>query len=793
MANNSKQINSKSVQTGSESNSVGSNDIPHKSPGNNKNNTPSTATTSIPSQQGILSPVNPSFDEYIELHYQFTKFKQKPVIRMASWVDRLIPENSIINRFLYNLIASLSILKNQGSRALFQRIEIRNKRAWKGKKTRRKASLDSLSSNDYLELNPEISEAILRQSTTNPPIKPDIIIFPFIDWEFRMARPQQLAIQLANLGHRVFYIQASFNRGKTIFIKKVQDKVLLVKLPIGNDTILFNSALSKNNVVAIRANIVSLIAAFNIHSAIMKVDLPFWLQVAIKLSEEFGWKLVYDCMDEYSGFSYKSELAIQDEYLLFKKSDLVLFSSHPLYDKYGDQTKNSVLIQNGTDFEIFHRAAGIINSEKYNLYKRPIIGYYGAIADWFDTQLVGDLAAAHPEWTFILIGSTDLADLKPLHGKQNVFLLGEQSYESLPEYLSFFDVCIIPFIQNPLTEATNPIKLYEFLSAGKPVVATRLNEISLYQEYIHLAGTPGEWEHAINECLLEKKTDELLTLRYEFARSNTWNRRAESLDPKLIGLFPKISVIVVTYNKLEYSRICLESIVKNTEYPNYELIIVDNASIDGSVEFIKEFKIKHKNITFIQNDKNLGFAVANNMGANSSEGDYLVFLNNDTIVTPGWLHRLLLHLYKNPSAGMVGPVTNAIGNEAKVKIDYTDLTDINYFAAKRAEKYAGISFEIKVLALYCALISQTLFHQLGGLDERYQVGMFEDDDLALKIRQAGFTLLCAEDVFIHHFYGVSFTQFENQELQRIFLENRKKFEQKWGMIWQPHQNRPQPK
>jgi GT2 family glycosyltransferase len=385
-----------------------------------------------------------------------------------------------------------------------------------------------------------------------------------------------------------------------------------------------------------------------------------------------------------------------------------------------------------------------------------------------------------------------LADIKPLQGRSNIHLLGEQPYENLHEYLSVFDVCIIPFIKNSLTDATNPVKLYEFLSAGKPIVATRLNEISIYQDYIHLAGTFGEWELAIKESLSEEKTDELLTHRYEFARSNTWKLRAEVFESKLIELFPKISIIVVTYNKLDYTKMCLESIITNTEYPNYEIVIVDNASVDGSVEYIRNFKNSHNNVKFIRNDNNLGFAVANNLGASVSNGDYLLFLNNDTIVTPGWLHRLLFHLNANPTVGMVGPVTNAIGNEAKVEIDYSKHADINYFAAKRAEKYAGISFEIKVLALYCSLISQSLFHQLRGLDECYQIGMFEDDDLALKIQQAGLTLLCAEDVFIHHFHGVSFNQFENQELQQIFHENRKKFEQKWGVIWQPHQNRPHP-
>jgi GT2 family glycosyltransferase len=248
--------------------------------------------------------------------------------------------------------------------------------------------------------------------------------------------------------------------------------------------------------------------------------------------------------------------------------------------------------------------------------------------------------------------------------------------------------------------------------------------------------------------------------------------RADILEAELTRLFPKISIIIVTYNNLEYTKMCLESIFKNTEYPSYEIILVDNGSSDGTVMFLEDYKSNHNNIFVLKNSSNLGFAVANNLGVNASIGDTLVFLNNDTLVTPGWLHCLLYHLENNPNAGMVGPVTNGIGNEARIDIDYTDLEDINGFAARRAQRFSGVSFEIRVLALYCSMISRSLFLSLGGLDERYQVGMFEDDDLALKIQHAGLKLLCAEDVFIHHFHKISFNQFTDQEFHRIFQENK---------------------
>ena len=87
------------------------------------------------------------------------------------------------------------------------------------------------------------------------------------------------------------------------------------------------------------------------------------------------------------------------------------------------------------------------------------------------------------------------------------------------------------------------------------------------------------------------------------------------------------------------------------------------------------------------------------------------------------------------------------------------------------------------------MISRALFERVGGLDERYEVGMFEDDDLAMKIHDLGLNLICAEDVFIHHFHSVTLVQLGEVEFQRIFNENKKKFEEKWRTEWTPHQYR----
>ena len=645
---------------------------------------------------------------------------------------------------------------------------------------------------DYYDLASEDArQKLIEFSSKFPPKTTDIIIFPILDWDFRFQRPQQLASQFAKMGHRVFYLKAGlyYRPDRSPLINKAGDNIFIVNLSGGIHHIDFTSHLSNENIEDLAYSLRIIKDHLLINSAIIKVDLPFWGNLAIKLNEEFGWKLIYDCMDLHSGFSDKRPSLEQEETSLLQTSDVVLASSHLLYEHVKQFNKNAFLVPNGADFEFFHQAYFNTAIKDIHHFRHPIIGYFGAISDWFDSQLVGKLASDHPEWTFVLIGDTHMADLKPFEDLSNLHLLGEKPYSQLPDYLSIFDVCIIPFKDIPLTNATNPVKVFEYLSAGKPVISTKLNEISKYEAFVKLAVTKEDWEIAIQESLTEVKTHDLLNKRFDFAKQNTWEERAQRITNEISKLCPKISIIVLSYNNLPYTRLCLESIIENTSYPNFEIIVVDNASEKSTVKYLKSLKASLENFILILNNENLGFSKANNQGFAISEGEYIVFLNNDTIVTPGWVHGLLYHLQKNPSAGMVGPVTNSIGNEAKIDVPYSELSDINMFAAQRRNTYFGEAFKIRVLALYCVMISRALFERVGGLDERYGIGMFEDDDLAMKITELGLDLMCAEDVFIHHFHRVTFDTLGAEKFQSIFNENKQKFQEKWESDWIPHQQR----
>ena len=353
----------------------------------------------------------------------------------------------------------------------------------------------------------------------------DIIVFPIIDWHYRFQRPQQISARLALHGHRVFYLRTYFPEGTIPTVEPVRSdlQVFDVQLRLPFPKSIVADQLDELSKQILWEQIKILCKDFHISKAICFVDLPFWGPLALELQKTYGWKIVYDALDHLGGFSNITSHMLEPEVELIQKSDLVLTTSHLLYNEKTKLNTNCILVPNATEFDHFNYSPEQLPDDLAPLGK-PIIGYYGAISDWFDTQLLASLASARPNWSFVLIGRVENTDTLPLQGMQNVFLLGEKPYALLPNYLQYFDICIIPFRKIQLTEATNPVKLFEYLSAGKPVVATDLHELRYYQEYVRLAASVDEWLEAI-ELALQDNSPALVEKRIRFARQNTWDER----------------------------------------------------------------------------------------------------------------------------------------------------------------------------------------------------------------------------------------------------------------------------
>ena len=618
----------------------------------------------------------------------------------------------------------------------------------------------------------------------------DVIYFPIIDWDFRYQRSQHLCSQFAWNGHRVFYLKTTFIDSQSgLRLRAIKDHIYEIQLPGPLGLNIYRHRISSEVLDLFFESFQQLRREHSIHEAVCIVALPFWKPIAVKLREAFGWKVIYDCMDQHKGFSTNNIAMLAEESELSCKSDLVVTTSRTLYEEQKQYNHNCLLLPNAADFRHFSVCFGEI-PPLFNELQRPIVGYYGAISDWFDVELVRYLASKRREWSFVLIGSTFGADVAPLQGMPNVHLLGEQPYETLPKYLHQFDACIIPFKLNILTKATNPVKFFEFLSAGKPVVSVPLPELLPYAQegLVYIGDTPSAFLDQLERALKENNM-ERIQARMKFAAQQTWEERFSVLQKAVRALYPKASIIVLTKDNLHMTRLCLESIFRNTLYPNFEVVVVDNASTDGTQEYLKQLMKEHINLKVIFNTHNEGFARANNQGIMSASGDYIVLLNNDTIVTRGWLGRLIRYLERDPSVGMVGPVTNFAGNEAKIVVPYSSLSNMEKFADQYVFAHEGQSFEIKMLAMFCVAMRRSLLMEVGLLDERFGIGMFEDDDYAYRVKLQGYKLVCAEDVFIHHFGMSTMKKMSEQKYLELFESNRKKFEKKWDIRWEPHKYR----
>jgi GT2 family glycosyltransferase len=246
---------------------------------------------------------------------------------------------------------------------------------------------------------------------------------------------------------------------------------------------------------------------------------------------------------------------------------------------------------------------------------------------------------------------------------------------------------------------------------------------------------------------------------------------------------PCASVIVVTWENLALSRLCLESLLAHTRGVPFEVIVVDNASGDGTPDYLQSLAGVDPRARLILNERNDGFARACNQGARAALGDVLVFLNDDTVLPPDWLRRLVAHV-GHPNVGAASAVTNRIGTDAEVTERARTLGEFLDRAARRRTSHAGEARAVDMLPLFCLALRRDAWSRVGPLDESFGRGLFEDDDYSARLRAAGYRLVCAEDVLVHHFGEASFGRLVSDgTYAALFEDNRRRFESKWGREW----------
>lgn len=245
----------------------------------------------------------------------------------------------------------------------------------------------------------------------------------------------------------------------------------------------------------------------------------------------------------------------------------------------------------------------------------------------------------------------------------------------------------------------------------------------------------------------------------------------------------KTSIVIPVFNKIEYTKLCIESIRKYTDKDSYEIIIIDNNSSDGTKEWLKN----QDDLLIIENKENLGFTAGANQGFRAATGNNLLILGNDTIVSKNWLKNLINCLYSDESIGAVGPLTNSCSNYQAIEVPYRTIEEFDLFSKLINSNPSKDKWQEKNrLIAFCLIIKREVFEKVGLFDEIFSPGNFEDDDWSLRIRLAKYKMILAKDTFVHHFGSVSFK--ENPDYASLLERNLELFVKKWNIKKEDYYN-----
>ncbi len=242
-----------------------------------------------------------------------------------------------------------------------------------------------------------------------------------------------------------------------------------------------------------------------------------------------------------------------------------------------------------------------------------------------------------------------------------------------------------------------------------------------------------------------------------------------------------LSVLVPAFGNADLTLRCLRSVLAHTP-AGTEVLVIDDASPDDTFERLSLFAQNHP-ISLHRNNNNLGFPRTVNRAAALSKGELLLVLNSDVVVTRGWVHGMFAALEAEADAGLVGPLGSDTGDVASFAANYQSVGELELVVASLAGR--GVR-RVKKLSLFCALLDRKVFESVGGLDERYDRGLFDDDDLCMALRKRGYSILLCENTFVHHNAGSSFRKLSALEYVARFEVNRFRFERKWQVRWRAH-------
>lgn len=291
-----------------------------------------------------------------------------------------------------------------------------------------------------------------------------IIVFSPQRWDFLYRRPQHIFSRFAAHDRIVFIEQPVYDESGTFFnayspVPGVQ--VYQPHIPVSN------ADFQKESIPYLKEMMHHLMEEYD--DCIAWLYTPLALPLAQMLCPQM---LVYDRMEEVANM-HTPELFEKYERELLQSADIVLTEDHASYLSLREQHTDVHCMPNSVDALEFKPAHDRTNSHPaHRDIPGPRLGYYGAIDEHFDAELIAQLADAHPIWQIVLVGPVCRIDPGTLPQRQNIHYLGPQTYQSLPYFLAGWDICLLPFTHSAGMRHTNPSKLLEYMAAELPIIST---------------------------------------------------------------------------------------------------------------------------------------------------------------------------------------------------------------------------------------------------------------------------------------------------------------------------------
>lgn len=354
--------------------------------------------------------------------------------------------------------------------------------------------------------------------------KAPILYLPAVAWNYRFQRPQHLALALARAGHPVLYVDG-FLRSRLLparHLLHTQGGVHVLRMRVPGRPDPYREPLGPRAAISMAETI---LAGLREPPLMVLVQLPFWAELGRELARRMDVPLVYDRIDLHAGFPGVPGSIEEAEDRLMREADLVCATATLLAEKPREVNPKVILLPNGVDLTAFPSPAPLRHPGN-----APIrIGYVGALAPWFDTEAVERAARSLPEWQFRLAGRVEDPQVAALSNLPNLETVGEIPFADVHTFLSDLDAALIPFKDLPLTRAVDPVKLYEALATGLPVVARRLPETERWPEpLVYLYDDPASFLHQLRRAV-EERTPALALERRRAAEGESWDRRAAEL------------------------------------------------------------------------------------------------------------------------------------------------------------------------------------------------------------------------------------------------------------------------